>query len=135
MSKMLFFIDDDEDFLYVLARVASKLDFISDTLTAVNGRVALDKLITMKENCEKLPDTMFVDLNMPVMNGFEFLKNFKQLREVHEEFKTIVPVIMLTSSRENSDKEAIFKLGIVGEYIIKPSGIKNLEQMLRDLIV
>jgi CheY-like chemotaxis protein len=135
MSKMLFFIDDDEDFLYVLARVASKLDFISSTLTALNGRVALDKLISMKENNEKLPDTMFVDLNMPVMDGFEFLENFKQLREVHEEFKNIIPVIMLTSSQENSDKEAALKLGVVEQYIIKPSGIKNLEQMLRDLMV
>lgn len=134
MSKVLLFIDDDEDFLYVLSRVANKLDFISEIQTAKNGKAALDTLIALKYAGKRLPDTMFVDLNMPVMDGFEFLEKFKMLRETYSEFKKIVPIIMLTSSREDSDKKNVLEMGIVQNYVIKPAGMKNLESMLRDLL-
>ncbi|AUO00047.1 hypothetical protein C0V70_18440 [Bacteriovorax stolpii] len=134
MSKMLFFIDDDEDFLYVLSRVANKLDFISEIQTAKHGKAALDTLLSLREAGKRLPDTMFVDLNMPVMDGFEFLERFKKLRETYNEFKKIVPIIMLTSSHEDSDKKTALDMGIVENYVIKPAGIKNLENMLRDLV-
>lgn len=134
MSKVLLFIDDDEDFLYVLSRVANKLDFISEIQTAKNGKAALDTLIALKYAGKRLPDTMFVDLNMPVMDGFEFLEKFKMLRETYSEFKKIVPIIMLTSSREDSDKKTALEMGIVQNYVIKPAGMKNLESMLRDLV-
>ena len=135
MSKVLFFIDDDdEDFLYVLSRVANKLDFISEIQTAQHGKAALDTLIALKDAGKRLPDTMFVDLNMPVMDGFEFLEKFKMLRETYSEFKKIVPIIMLTSSREDSDKKTALEMEIVQNYVIKPAGMKNLESMLRDLV-
>lgn len=134
MTKSVLFIDDDETFLYVLERTAKKIENISDVYLAKNGKEALDMLKSWQGMGEKLPNVMFVDINMPVMDGFEFLERFKKQREELECLKRIVPVVMLTSSHHESDKEKALSTGVVEKYIIKPAGIEETEKMLKEVI-
>jgi CheY-like chemotaxis protein len=60
------------------------------------------------------PAVIFLDLDMPRMNGLEFLKTMKE-----DENLKIIPVVMLTTSREEQDKAACFRLGVAG-YMVKP---------------
>lgn len=71
------------------------------------------------------PGIILLDLNMPVMNGVEFLKVIK----ADDEFKTI-PVIVMTTSHEESDRVQSFGLGVAG-YIIKPVDFVKFVEAVR----
>lgn len=130
MKKSVFFIDDDETYLYLLERSALKFTDSHLVHSAYNGADALEKLKKYQQEGTELPNIMFVDINMPVMDGFEFLDEFKKQREFLIELQSIVPILMLTSSEESSDKSKVLSTGIVSDYIVKPFGTKNIEQML-----
>jgi CheY-like chemotaxis protein len=133
MGKHLLFIDDDSAFLYLLERTCKRIEEVSKVSCASNGKNALDFLDEHLTTGQDLPHIAFVDINMPVMDGFEFLEHFKQRRDQFLKLKEIIPIVMLTSSNENKDKEKAFSTGIVDQYIIKPSDIKEMENIIREI--
>ena len=135
MGKHLFFIDDDDIFLHILERTCRKIDEVSQFSSACHGRDALNKIDTWVKNGENIPNIAFVDINMPIMNGLEFLEHFKKKREQIERLKQIIPIVMLTSSEDGGDKEKAFATGIVDDYMVKPFHIKEMETFLRKVIL
>ena len=67
------------------------------------------------------------------MDGFEFLDHFKQKRAQFLDLEKIIPIVMLTSSANNQDKEKAFSTGIVSQYIIKPSDIIEMETIIKEI--
>lgn len=120
-SKSLLFVDDDADdtFLFreVLAEVAPALLFSS----AADGEEALQKLTAPGA---LLPYLIFMDLNMPRMDGKECLAALKK----HEKLKHI-PVIMYTTSSYIKDKEEALHSG-ASYFITKPSSYNELKEIL-----
>ncbi len=103
-------IEDDKIEVMKLNRVIDKLGVGHDIIEANNGEEALDLL---KEKAV-LPDIILLDLNMPKINGIEFLgilKNDAVLR--------YIPTIILTTSSNEKDLLECYKLGIAG-YVLKP---------------
>lgn len=135
MSKSVLFIDDDETYLYLLERAAKSVAVESDVYTAKNGKDALEMIEGWRKANQKIPNIMFVDVIMPVMDGFEFLEIFKEQREQYELLKEIVPIVMLTSSMNESDRENALEMGMVEKYVIKPAGVKDTEAMLAGIIL
>lgn len=117
MIHMLLAEDDEVDIMNV--RRAFRKNNISNPLhVARNGLEALWMLRGNKEqNIEKLcptPKIILLDLNMPRMNGLEFLKEIRN----DEELRTL-SVFVMTTSDEESDKFAAYNMNVAG-YIIKP---------------
>ena len=98
--------------------VSSRLEVAND------GEEALDYLKTGKKS---RPSIILLDINMPRMSGIEFLQIIKK----DEELRTI-PVVVLTTSREDSDRIETFKLGVAG-YIIKPVDYKQFVETLKTI--
>lgn len=91
----------------------SVLEGISPTvhcITASNGQEAIRKLTAEKVK----PDLIFLDLNMPLMNGQQFLRACNKLDDCRQ-----IPVIILTTSSDSKSKEETLQLG-AKEYITKP---------------
>ena len=111
-----FLLVDDEDVFHLLGiRTLQRIGFSSDQIqTALNGREALE-IINNREIGES-PDVIFLDLNMPVMNGFEFMEIFKTLSL---EKRRGAKVIVLSSSSNPIDIERAMKLGAT-QYLTKP---------------
>ena len=103
-------IEDDLIEVMKLNRTVKSLDYNHNIIEAKDGEEAIKKL---KENDYK-PDVILLDLNMPKMNGIEFLTYLKN----DSEFKYL-PVIILTTSKNQKDLFQCYELGIAG-YIIKP---------------
>ncbi len=103
-------VEDDELDVISVQRSLKKLDSDYELHTAYNGKEALQYL----EKSAIKPDVILLDLNMPKMNGTEFLKILRG----HEKLKHI-KVFVMTTSAESVDRSTTEKLGISG-YIIKP---------------
>ncbi len=111
MKKLTFLlIDDDEIEQMKFQRIIKKLNPIHSIKEAHDGEEAL-KLITTGK---LIPDVILLDLNMPKMNGIDFLKHFKE----HETLQYI-PIIMLTTSSNHSEIKQCYAEGASG-YVIKP---------------
>jgi CheY-like chemotaxis protein len=110
-------IEDDELDVISVQRSLKKLNIPYELHTAYNGKEALEMLTDDKVSL--IPDVILLDLNMPKMNGIEFLASLR----TNERFKNINVFIMTTSS-ENNDRVSAEKMGVSG-YIIKPLNYGN----------
>lgn len=118
--RSILIVDDDENDLFVCNYTIKRFNPQIVVLKALNGLEALDVLKGTA------PDAIILDINMPVMNGFEFLEHY--LRE----FKTHAPVVaMLTSSHHARDRERALHYGFVKSYFEKPLTPENLRHLLR----
>ena len=93
-GKTVFIIEDDEELRFLLREALTKESYL--VIEAENGKVALNELEAAIES----PDLILLDLNMPVMNGFEFLEVYR------EKFGNNVPIVVVTGADLNEkDKE------------------------------
>jgi len=113
-KRTILLIEDDELDIISFQRALTKLDAEYDLLIAYNGREALS-MLTDKENLVE-PDVILLDLNMPKMNGLEFLTAIRQ-----EERLVNTKIFIMTTSGEVNDRSRAEHLGISG-YFIKPLG-------------
>lgn len=109
--KPVLLIEDDSVDIMTVKRCFKQLKIPNELWVSKNGEEALKRLDL---SIDTTPCIVLLDINMPKMNGLEFLKQLKGMLL----FKRI-PVIMLTSSKEESDIDYCFTLGAAG-YILKP---------------
>jgi CheY-like chemotaxis protein len=123
-NQLLFLVDDDMDDHEIFKSALAKVDEDLELLTATNGYDALNILST----ANTLPDYIFVDLNMPRMDGLQFLKEIKKTDKLKD-----IPVIIYTTSSNPADIAKTKELGAVS-FITKPSRFSEVCSLLRSLI-
>lgn len=120
-TKKFLLVDDDMDDTYLFGEVLAEVDPAIQLETANNGQEALEQLL--KEN-HPLPDVIFLDLNMPRMDGKQCLFEIKQNERLQN-----IPVMMYTTSSHSTDIEQTMQLGAVC-FITKPSDFNELKNIL-----
>lgn len=120
----LLLIDDDEIERMKFKRVCQKHNYPHTIIEARNGEMALDIL----KNQEILPNVILLDLNMPKMNGTEFLAELK-----HNTSLKYIPIVIMSSSDNDKDIKECYELGIAG-YIIKPLHFKEYSKRIVSLL-
>lgn len=120
-EKMILLADDDQDDAEMFCEALAEIDESIVCHCSENGSGVLNTL----KNQEKIPEIVFLDLNMPVMNGWECLKQLKS----EERYKDI-PVIMISTSSYRNDMDTAANLGAVC-YFVKPNNFDDLKQVLR----
>lgn len=121
----IFHIDDDEDDAEIFLSAALEA---SDQVTVeafYDARIALERLAILPA----LPDAIFLDLNMPIMDGFQFLKELRGRTALKA-----IPVIILSTSSHQDTIEATKELGADG-FITKPSDYNQLVTILRSYLI
>ncbi|OIQ20335.1 response regulator [Lacinutrix sp. MedPE-SW] len=103
-------IEDDMIEIMKLNRTISKLELNHEIIEANNGEEALQIL----EKKDSLPDIILLDLNMPKINGIEFLNILK-----NNDVLKYIPTVILTTSNNQKDLLECYKIGVAG-YVIKP---------------
>ncbi|WP_033410832.1 response regulator [Segetibacter koreensis] len=116
----VFIVDDDKDDTDMFCEVISEINNSVKCTAASNGKEALQLL----ENERVLPDFLFLDLNMPGMNGKQLLKQLKQNQKL-----TSIPVIIYSTSNLEADKEITRQLG-ASYFLTKPDSMKQLKKDL-----
>lgn len=122
-------VDDNEVDLFLQKRFIEINQFAEKISEFSSPIAALDHLGAQEK--ENFPDIIFLDLNMPLMNGFEFLSKFEVLPE---ELTAGTQIVVVTSSGNTRDHERAYQYKNVLSFITKPFNIKNLNE-LRDKLV
>ena len=123
-------VDDDETTNYLNHLLLERMGIAANILVATNGRQALDLL---PEYCPKpgaptCPVLILLDINMPVMNGFEFLEAYARLPQTRRD---AIVVLMLTTSLNPRDAERLRTLPAAGT-IAKPLSKAKVTQLLHE---
>jgi CheY-like chemotaxis protein len=116
-------VDDDKDFNFIHERLLKKMNCVESIEVAANGKIGLDFIMSNK--CK--PNIIFLDINMPKMNGWEFLEAYNRLAE---DEKANVVIVMLTSSLNPDDMAKAETFGCVRSFVAKPLDIESVEKIL-----
>ena len=131
MLDRILFVDDDPITLMLCKMVITKALFSNEIVTAKNGQEALKYYDSLKaENSINKPQLIFLDLNMPVMDGWDFLESF--MTEKYSDFHDS-KVIILSSTIDPEDLEKSKKYPMVIEFLSKPIS-KEMLEYLKDKI-
>ncbi len=109
-TRPILLAEDDKLDALTVERSLNDLNVVNPLVRVTNGEEALECL---RDSSKKKPCVILLDLSMPKMNGIEFLKIIKA-----DEVLKCIPVVVLTTSKEEQDKIESFKLSVAG-YIVK----------------
>ena len=116
-------VEDDNIDIIDVKRTLEKMHILNNMTVAKNGEDALHILSEKRRQSEGIPDIALVDINMPKMNGLEFLSALRKM----DEWKDL-KCFIITTSDEKVDRMAAKQLGISG-YIVKPLKLNNPSSM------
>lgn len=123
-------IDDDDIFIYGTRRIMQEVRFCEDIIVFKNGKEAIDGMQNYLIEGKSLPDIIFLDINMPVMNGWDFLEEFTKIPNLN---KGKVLLYVVSSSIDPSDLQRAKEFELVNNYILKPILPKQLHEILNAL--
>lgn len=123
-NKPILLVEDDQVDVMTVARALKELHVTNPLVQKENGEEALAYL---RNPANTTPCIILLDLNMPVMNGIEFLRVVK-----HDEALRKTPVVVLTTSEEQQDKVNSFNFGVAG-YMAKPVDYRQFVEVMRSI--
>ena len=132
MSKpfILCFIDNDEVYQYTVTRSLKAHQLTKKILVFSDGEQALWFLIDNIANNENLPDIIFLDINMPVMDGWQFLEEYIKLKP---RIGKVITIYMITTSIAVEDYEHSKRISDISDYIVKPINPEMLKEFIENL--
>lgn len=117
--KNVLHIDDDQDDLEIFSTTVDEFKPKINCVSLTCAATALKKLVAH----ELSPEVIFVDLNMPGMDGLEFLTHVKKLPDFN------IPVVVLSTSSQRETMDSAKKLG-ANDYLTKPTSIQQFVKLL-----
>jgi CheY-like chemotaxis protein len=123
-NKPILLVEDDHVDVMTILRALKEIHVVNPVVSMENGEAALEHL---RDPAAERPCIILLDLNMPIMNGIEFLQTIK-----HDADLKRIPVIVLTTSEEQQDKVHSFDLGVAG-YMAKPVDYRRFVEMMRSI--
>jgi CheY-like chemotaxis protein len=123
---LVMLVDDNDTDNFISKRIIEITEFAHRVEVKNSGKSALDYLAENENIPENLPNIIFLDINMPVVDGFVFLYEFEKFREL---VRTKCKVIILSSSDNKRDIDKIVNNNYVIKFITKPLTETSLEEI------
>ena len=120
-------VDDDDVYQYIMERTIIKKGLAQSILKFMDGEEAISFIQEHLENEAALPDVIFLDLNMPVMDGWDFLAEFDKLKS---SIQKKISIFIVTSSVNDPDIQKAKTFPEVSGYIIKPITEETLFEVM-----
>lgn len=125
----LLIIDDDDINIFIMSKMIKKTGYNVSMVSELNGQLGIDYLSQLIDQEQNLPNLILVDINMPVLNGWDFLDSFEKLK-----IKKDVDMYLLSSSVYDNDMEKAKTYKTVKGFISKPISIDQLIQLFEKAI-
>lgn len=120
-------VDDDDIYQFTTSLFLKKTDLVNKIIVFSNGLKAINFLKEEMKNSENIPDILFLDVNMPVMDGWEFLEEYLLIKPMMP--KTIV-IYMVTSSVDEKDVLRAKNISALSGYLVKPISSENIVEVI-----
>jgi CheY-like chemotaxis protein len=129
-KKLIWIIDDDIIYQTITKKLIQKSDVFSAHYSFTNGSVAIKTLkTTLEVNNDILPDIILLDINMPVMDGWEFMKEFQLIKS---EINKKVNIYIVSSSIAVEDKKRAQTFSDIIGYLAKPISVNILTDLANE---
>ena len=120
----LLVIDDDDINIFIIKKIVEKTGISVNMVAKTNGQLAIDYLQDIKEDLAEFPHLILIDINMPVLNGWEFIEAYEKMNITRR-----VDMYMLSSSVYENDIEKAKTYKVVEGFISKPLSIDRLIEL------
>jgi len=125
-------IDDDHIFQFITRKNLEATRYTNKIHVCSNGEEAYKFLQANLNNAEEMPHVILLDINMPIMNGWEFLQAYESLPSA---LTKSIQVFLVTSSMNEADRKYSLQFNTVQDYVVKPLMKEKLVEILDSVLV
>ena len=123
IKKAIWIVDDDPIYQIIVKKVIQRSEMFSAISSFKNGKDAIDNLHNALENNTNLPDIILLDINMPIMDGWEFMEEIGLIKPKLPK-KIVVYIVSSSIALEDKNKSKTYE-NILG-YLSKPINVNDL---------
>ncbi|MBC7654121.1 MAG: response regulator [Oligoflexus sp.] len=132
MSKpfIICIVDDDAVYQFTTRKTIEVHNLARKILIFSDGEEAINFMIDNVANATDLPDIIFLDINMPIMDGFQFMEEYVLLKP---RIGKRITIYMVTSSVDSEDIERAKSISEISDYIVKPINPEQFKEIINAL--
>lgn len=119
-------IDDDEIYKFLLTTIINKNKLAENIVTFSDGEKGIKYITDNKAINEKIPDIIFLDINMPIMDGWQFIEEYASIKT---ELNKKIVIFMLSSSVNPINIERARKISEITDYVTKPIKLEEVKRV------
>lgn len=125
---MVFIVDDDKIYRFTTETYIRLLELAKRVKSYADGEQALDHIRNNLRNTDELPDIILLDVNMPVMDGWDFIEEYVRL---HPKIPKRINLYMVSSSIDERDKDRALRISEISDYVVKPITEEQLVRIIK----
>jgi CheY-like chemotaxis protein len=123
-------VDDDKIQQLIATRTIEKQHLADKILTFSNGEQAIEFLVKHLEDNKDMPDVIFLDINMPIMDGWQFLEEYIKIKP---RIGKKITIYLLSALINSADIERAKKISEVSDYLVKPVTSEKFKELIEAL--
>ncbi|GBF21041.1 MULTISPECIES: response regulator [Arenibacter] len=123
-------VDDDDIYQFTMVMTMKSLNLTDKIMVFSDGEEALDFMLDNLHNDKELPDVIFLDIDMPIMDGFQFMEEYVKIKP---KLGKKITIYMVSSSVDPVDIERAKKISEITDYIVKPITHDQLKHIVGEL--
>ncbi len=131
-TSNIMLIDDDEIFTYIIKKIIDETKLADQINIFGNGREAITYLEEVANNADALPEVIFLDLNMPILDGWGFLEEYIKLKP---NLSKKINLYIITTSVSPMDFKKSKSYSEVSDFIVKPMAKERFIEIIKELSV
>ena len=128
--KKIYIIDDDDIYQMILRRIISKINPVIKIESYGTGQLGLDALIETHISNQPFPDVIFLDINMPVLDGWQFLEGLASYFK--PEMNIDLNIYMISTSIDEKDKTKALENYFIKDFLNKPVLVETLKIIINN---
>ena len=129
-KKEIWIVDDDNIYQIIVRKIIGKMELFSSFSSYKNGKDAIDALKKAAENNENIPDTILLDINMPVMDGWEFMDEIVSYKS---KLNQKIAIYIVSSSIAVQDKDKAKTYAEILGFLSKPITMDALYEIVSEI--
>jgi CheY-like chemotaxis protein len=123
-------IDDDKIYQFMLHKIIRDHKLAERLVPFFDGEKAIQYLRDNYANIENIPDILFLDVNMPIMDGWQFMEEYASIKA---NINKKIDIFLLSSSVNPIDIERASKINEVSSYLVKPIKLHEVKKIFKNL--